>query len=410
MTTESLLPKVTSWRTPLLVIVAGCIIAMIGFGIRSVFGLFLEPMTTAHGWSRETFAIAMAIQNLLWGIGVPIAGALADRYGPMRVLSVGAVIYGLGVWGMAVTDSSMGLHLFGGLLTGLGIAFTAFSLALAAMAKVVGPERRTLVLGLGTAAGSLGQVIFSPLGQQFIANYGWQSALMILAATALLIIPLSLCLPNNQTHTGEAACDQTLNEALREAMGHRGFVLLTVGFFVCGFHVAFITVHFPSYVKDLGLAPEVGAYALSIIGLFNIAGSFLSGAAGTRWSKKSGLAFIYFTRAIVITALLLAPKTPMTIYLFAAAMGILWLSTVPLTSGIVAQVFGVRYMATLFGIVFFSHQIGSFLGVWLGGRLYDTTGTYDAIWWAGVILGLVAAFIHLPINEHPLPRLAVESR
>jgi MFS family permease len=410
MTTESLFPKVSSWRTPLLVIVTGCIIAMIGFGIRSVFGLFLEPMTTTHSWSRETFAIAMAIQNLLWGIGVPIAGALADRYGPMRVLSVGAVIYGLGVWGMAVTDSSMGLHLFGGLLTGLGIAFTAFSLALAAMAKVVGPERRTLVLGLGTAAGSLGQVIFSPLGQQFIANYGWQSALMILAATALLIIPLSLCLPNNQTHTGEAACNQTLTEALREAMGHRGFVLLTVGFFVCGFHVAFITVHFPSYVKDLGLAPEVGAYALSIIGLFNIAGSFLSGAAGTRWSKKSGLAFIYFTRAIVITALLLAPKTPTTIYLFAAAMGILWLSTVPLTSGIVAQVFGVRYMATLFGIVFFSHQIGSFLGVWLGGRLYDTTGTYDAIWWAGVILGLIAAFIHLPINERPLPRLAVESR
>lgn len=398
-----------SWQTPLLVIAAGCLIAMIGFGIRSVFGLFLEPMTTSHGWTRETFAIAMAIQNLLWGIGVPIAGALADKHGPMRVLSVGAVIYAIGVWGMAVTDSSVGLHLFGGLLTGLGIAFTAFSLALAAMAKIVGPERRTLVLGLGTAAGSLGQVIFSPLGQQFIASYGWQSALMILAATALLIIPLSLCLPNNQTHAGEAASNQTLNEALREALGHRGFVLLTVGFFVCGFHVAFITVHFPAYVKDLGLAPHVGAYALSIIGLFNIAGSFLSGAAGTRWSKKSGLAFIYFTRAIVITALLLSPKTELTIYLFAGAMGILWLSTVPLTSGIVAQVFGVRYMATLFGIVFFSHQIGSFLGVWLGGRLYDTTGTYDAIWWAGVVLGLLAAFIHLPINEHPLPRLALKA-
>ncbi|MCW8975300.1 MAG: MFS transporter [Sedimenticola sp.] len=401
--------KSKSWQTPLLVIAAGCLIAMIGFGIRSVFGLFLEPMTTSHGWTRETFAIAMAIQNLLWGIGVPIAGALADKHGPMRVLSVGAVIYAIGVWGMAVTDSSMGLHLFGGLLTGLGIAFTAFSLALAAMAKIVGPERRTLVLGLGTAAGSLGQVIFSPLGQQFIASFGWQSALMILAATALLIIPLSLCLPDNQSHTGEAASNQTLNEALREALGHRGFVLLTVGFFVCGFHVAFITVHFPAYVKDLGLAPHVGAYALSIIGLFNIAGSFLSGAAGTRWSKKSGLAFIYFTRAIVITALLLSPKTELTIYLFAGAMGILWLSTVPLTSGIVAQVFGVRYMATLFGIVFFSHQIGSFLGVWLGGRLYDTTGTYDAIWWAGVVLGLLAAFIHLPINEHPLPRLALKA-
>jgi MFS family permease len=383
---------------------------MIGFGIRSVFGLFLEPMTLTHGWSRETFALAMAIQNLLWGIGVPVAGAMADRFGPMRVLSFGALLYAIGVWGMATTDSSLGLHLFGGVLTGLGIAFSAFSIALAAMAKVVGPERRTLVLGLGTAAGSFGQVVFSPLGQQFIAAFGWQAALLILAASALLIIPFALVLPDSHTHLGEPSYDQSLIEALREAAGHRGFVLLTVGFFVCGFHVAFITVHFPSYVKDLGLAPEVGAYALAIIGLFNIAGSFLSGAAGTRWSKKSGLAFIYFTRAAVITALLLAPKTPLTIYLFAAAMGILWLSTVPLTSGIVAQVFGVRYMATLFGIVFFSHQIGSFLGVWLGGRLYDTTGTYNAIWWAGVVLGLLAALIHLPINERPLARLAPETR
>jgi len=402
-------PHPHNWRTPLLVIVAGCLIAMIGFGIRSVFGLFLEPMTLTHGWSRETFAIAMAIQNLLWGIGVPVAGAMADRYGPMKVLSFGALLYGIGVWGMATTDSNMGLHLFGGVLTGLGIAFSAFSIALAAMAKVVGPERRTLVLGLGTAAGSLGQVVFSPLGQQFIAAFGWQSALLILAAIALLIIPLALALPDSHTHQGEPAFDQSLGEALREAAAHRGFVLLTTGFFVCGFHVAFITVHFPSYVKDLGLAPEVGAYALALIGLFNIAGSFLSGAVGTRWSKKGGLAFIYFSRAIVITAMLLAPKTALTIYLFAAAMGILWLSTVPLTSGIVAQVFGVRYMATLFGIVFFSHQVGSFFGVWLGGRLYDTTGTYNAVWWAGVVLGLLAAIIHLPINERPLARLASES-
>lgn len=408
MRNHSPAPNPHNWRTPLWVIVAGCLIAMIGFGIRSVFGLFLEPMTLTHGWSRETFAIAMAIQNLLWGIGVPVAGAMADRYGPTRVLSFGALLYGLGVWGMATTDSSLGLHLFGGVLTGLGIAFSAFSIALAAMAKVVGPERRTLVLGLGTAAGSLGQVIFSPLGQQFIAAFGWQSALLILAASALLIIPLSLALPDSHTHQGEPAFDQSLGEALREAAGHRGFVLLTSGFFVCGFHVAFITVHFPSYVKDLGLAPEVGAYALALIGLFNIAGSFLSGAAGTRWSKKGGLAFIYFSRAIVITAMLLAPKTDLTIYLFAAAMGILWLSTVPLTSGIVAQVFGVRYMATLFGIVFFSHQVGSFLGVWLGGRLYDTTGTYNAIWWAGVALGLLAAIIHIPINERPLARLVPE--
>lgn len=399
-------PLTIGWRTPALVIVAGCLIAMIGFGVRSVFGLFLEPMTEARGWGRETFALAMAIQNLLWGIGVPIASAIADRFGPTRVLAVGAVLYGAGVWGMATTTSSMGLHLFGGLLTGLGIAFTAFSIVLASLAKVVGPERRSLVLGLGTAAGSFGQVVFSPLGQLFIAQFGWYSTLLILAVTALIIIPLALVLPGNTEHPGEAVNQQSIGSAVIEAVGHRGFVLLTVGFFVCGFHVAFITVHFPAYVKDLGLPAEVGAYSIAIIGLFNIIGSFLSGAAGQRWSKKGGLAFIYFTRAIVITALLMAPKTELTIYLFASAMGILWLSTVPLTSGIVAQVFGVRYMATLFGIVFFSHQVGSFLGVWLGGRLYDTTGTYDAIWWAGVVLGVAAAVIHLPINERPLARLA----
>jgi MFS family permease len=393
------------WRTPALVIVAGCLIAMIGFGPRSVLGLFLEPMTLERGWSRETFGLAMAIQNLFWGAGVPVAGALADRYGPTRVLIVGALMYALGLWGMAMAESSLMLYLAGGVLTGLGVAFTAFSLALAAMARVVGPEKRSLVLGLGTASGSMGQVVFSPLGLAWIAAFGWQPALLLLAVSTLLILPLAFVLPSSTEVKGEVHFDQTIVEALREALAHRGFVLLTTGFFVCGFHVAFITVHFPSYVVDLGLGAQVGAYAIAIIGLCNIGGSFLSGAVGQRWSKKGGLAFIYFARAVCITALLLAPKTELTIYLFAGAMGILWLSTVPLTSGIVAQVFGVRYMATLFGVVFFSHQLGSFLGVWLGGRLYDTTGSYDPVWWAGVALGLLAAVIHLPINERPLARL-----
>ncbi|HEY5720333.1 MAG TPA: MFS transporter [Gammaproteobacteria bacterium] len=379
---------------------------MLGFGPRSVVGLFLEPMTQARGWGRETYGLAMAIQNLLWGIGVPVAGALADRFGPTRVMLVGALMYCLGLVGMALAESSLALHLTGGVLSGLGVAFTAFSLALASMARVVGPERRSLVLGLGTASGSLGQVVFSPLGQAWIAAFGWQTALYLLAACTLLIVPLAFALPSSTAAKGELPSDQTFVDALREAAGHRGFVLLTLGFFVCGFHVAFITVHFPAYVKDLGLGGHVGAYALSLIGLFNIAGSFLSGAAGQRWSKKGGLAFIYFARALCILGLLLAPKTELTMYLFAGAMGILWLSTVPLTSGIVAQVFGVRYMATLFGIVFFSHQVGSFLGVWLGGRLYDTTGNYDAVWWAGVALGVLAAAVHLPINERPLARLA----
>jgi predicted MFS family arabinose efflux permease len=398
--------RAADWRTPALVIVAGCLIAMLGFGPRSVLGLFLEPMTLTRGWSRETFGLAMAIQNLFWGAGVPVAGALADRYGPTRVLVVGALMYALGLWGMAMAESSLALHLAGGILTGLGVAFTAFSLALAAMARVVGPEKRSLVLGLGTASGSMGQVVFSPLGQAGIAALGWQPALLLLAASTLLILPLAFLLPSSTEAKGEVHSDQRLGEALREALSHRGYVLLTTGFFVCGFHVAFITVHFPAYVKDLGLGAQVGAYAIALIGLCNIAGSFLSGALGQRWSKKGGLAFIYFARAICITALLLAPKTELTIYLFAGAMGILWLSTVPLTSGIVAQVFGVRYMATLFGVVFFSHQLGSFLGVWLGGRLYDTMGSYDPVWWAGVVLGVLAAVIHLPINEKPLARLA----
>ena len=406
MTSSPAGPQASGWRTPLLIIIAGCLISTIGFGLRSVFGLFLEPMTVDQGWNRETFALALAIQNLLWGAGVPVAGALADRFGPSRVLGVGAIVYGLGVYGMAEATSGLTLHLFAGVVTGLGVAFTAFSIAMAAMARVVGPERRSLALGLGTAAGSFGQVLFSPLAQAWIQAFGWHDALLILAVIAGLIIPLALILPNDTSVKGEPANDQGLSEALREALAHRGYVLLTIGFFVCGFHVAFIAVHFPAYITDLGLAAEVGAYAIALIGLFNIAGSFLSGVYGQRWSMKSGLSTIYVLRAIAITALLFAPKTALTIYVFSCAMGILWLSTVPLTTGIVAQVFGVRYMATLFGIVFFSHQLGSFIGVWLGGFLYDRTGSYDAVWWAGVVLGLAAAIIHLPINERPLPRLA----
>lgn len=399
----------SGWRTPLMVILAGCLIAMIGFGIRSVFGLFLEPMTIDRGWDRETFGLAMAIQNLLWGLGVPIAGAIADRFGPARVLVFGAVVYAIGVWGMAGAESAAALHVFGGVLTGIGVAFTAFSLAMAAMAKVVGPERRSLALGLGTAAGSFGQVVFSPIGLGFIEAYGWNPALLILAASAFIIIPLAFVLPNNTQGKGEPVSNQSLTDALKEARGHRGYVLLTVGFFVCGFHVAFITVHFPAYVGDLGLDASVGAIAISLIGLFNILGSFASGMVGQRYSKKSSLSTIYFLRAIVIAALLLAPKTDLTIYLFAGAMGLLWLSTVPLTTGIVAQVFGVKYMATLFGVVFFSHQLGSFAGIWLGGYLYDTVGSYDGVWWAGVALGLLAAVIHMPIDEKPLARLAPAS-
>ncbi|MCY4467166.1 MAG: MFS transporter [Thiotrichales bacterium] len=389
------------------VVLAACLISMFGFGIRASFGLYLEPLTVAKEWPRETFALAMAIQNLLWGIGVPVAGAIADRWGPGLVIAVGAVLYGMGVAGMAVSDSGLAFHLTGGLLAGTGVAFTSFSLALASIARVVSPERRSLALGFGTSAGSLGQVIFSPISQALIANYGWYDALVLLSFLTLVIIPLAFTLPSTGKAPGEPDSDQTMGEALGEAMNHRGFVLLTVGFFVCGFHVAFMTTHFPAYVTDIGLPSQVGAYALSIVGLVNIAGAFLAGAVGQRFSKKSSLAVIYFCRSVVIAGLLVAPVSEITIYVFAFAMGFFWLSTVPLTTAIVGQIFGLKFMATLFGVVFFSHQIGSFLGVWLGGVLYDRTGSYDMMWWAGIFFGVFAAIVHMPIDEKPLPRLAL---
>ena len=397
--------RLHNWRTPVVVIVAGCLIATVGFGVRSIFGLFLAPMTVAQDWSRETFALALAIQNLMWGIGMPVAGAIADRYGPRYVLVGGTVVYALGTWGMAASSSGVVLQFTAGVVVGLGVAFTAFSLALAAMARAVGPERRSLALGLGTAASSLGQVLFSPIGQGFITAFGWYTALVLLAAILLVIIPLAFALPNGTTAGSERTTDQTLGEALAEARTHRGFVLLTSGFFVCGFHVAFITVHFPAFVQDVGLAPSVGAISIALIGAFNIVGSFGSGAFGQRWSKKRGLSGIYSLRAVVISLMLLAPKTESTIFLFSAVIGVLWLSTVPLTTGIIGQVFGIRFLATLFGVVFVSHQVGSFLGVWLGGYIFDRTGSYDPVWWLGVALSIAAAVIHIPIDERPLPRL-----
>ena len=394
------------WQKPVVVMIAGCLICLIGFGARSTFGLFLTPMSGAMEWDRETFALAMAIQNLLWGLMMPVAGILADRYGYVLVIIGGALVYALGLWGMAFTDSVTILHLTAGVLTGVGVSFTSFTLISTAMVRVVGPEKRSLVFGVGTAATSFGQVLFSPITQGVIDGYGWESGLFFLFFSILIILPLALLLPFSPGVKGEQETGQTISEAIREAAQHRGFILLTTGFFVCGFHVAFIGIHFPAYVTDLGFAPRVGAWSIALIGIFNIVGSILSGMYGRRGVKKLGLSFIYAARAVVILVLLVMPKTELSLYLFAAAMGILWLSTVPLTNMVVAQIFGVRYMATLYGFVFVSHQLGSFLGVWLGGFLYDMTGTYDLVWYAGIVLGIVAALVHLPINEAPLARLA----
>ena len=398
----------TSWRSPLVIISAGCLIAVLGFGTRSMFGFFLEPMTGANGWSREEYSLAMAIQNLIWGLAVPIAGAIADKFGPMKVLMLGSIFYALGILGMAESQSITGLYLFGGLLTGLGVAFTAFSIAMAAIARAVSPERRSLALGLGTAAGSLGQVIFSPLALHWIHVHGWNDALFIHALVVLLVLPLAFALPADTIAKGEIHIDQSLTDALKEARDHYGFVLLTIGFFVCGFQLGFITIHLPPYVSDIGLNPRVAAIALALIGGFNIIGSLGSGVIGQYWSKKKSLSFIYLLRGLLIVGLMVSPKTEVVIFIFSASMGLLWLSTVPLTSGIIAQVFGLRYMATLFGIVFFSHQLGSFLGIWLGGLLYDATGSYNVVWWLGAILGLAAAIVHWPIDEKPLPRLKLK--
>ena len=394
------------WRTPAVVMVAGCMIAIIGMGTRASLGLFLEPMSSSLSWSRETYALAMAIQNLLWGILLPFAGALTDRYGASWVISAGAVFYSLGLWGMSVADSVFMLHVSGGILMGLGSSFVAFNLAIAAMVKVVGPERRLFVMGVGTAATSVGQLIFSPMAQGLISNFGWSDALVYLSFISMLIISFAVLLPSNPEVQGEEVTTQSLGEAVREAFSQRGFILLMIGFFACGFHVAFIGIHLPAYVTDLGLAPQVGAYCLALIGLFNIAGSFLSGMVGSRWSKTYGLSWIYFGRALVILGLLLAPKTALTLYVFSALMGLLWLSTIPLTTGVLTDVFGVRYVATLYGFVFFGHQVGSFIGVWLGGILYDRYGSYDGMWWAGIVVGVLAALIHLPISEKPVSRVA----
>jgi MFS family permease len=369
-------------------------------------GFFLTPMTTANGWSREAFALAIAIQNLLWGIGQPFAGVVADRFGTWRVLTAGAALYAAGLALMALTTDEATLSLTAGVVLGLGIAGSAFFLVLSAFARILPDHMRSMAFGIGTAAGSAGQLLFAPIGLGVIDAWGYQAALFAMAALMVFIPFLAMPLAGKPApQPGVTGRDQSIREALVEAFAHRSYLYLVAGFFVCGFHIAFITVHLPPYVVDHGLDPAWGAFALALIGGFNILGSLAAGTLSSRFPKHYILSAIYFSRAVAYGVFWLMPVTPTSVALFAAAAGFLWLSTVPPTHGLVVTMFGTRWLAMLSGIAFFSHQVGAFLGAWLGGRLYDTTGSYDGVWILGVLLGIFGGVINLPIVERPVDRL-----
>jgi MFS family permease len=379
-------------------VIAGCVIAAVTNGIRTSFGLFTLPITTDLGVSREAWGLAMAIQNLAWGVAQPIAGGLADRYGTAKVIVGGLVIYALGMVLMVYSPTGGVLNLTAGLIVGVGIASSSFSIVMAAFGRNVPQEKRAMIFGIATAASSFGQFAFAPIGQGFIANFGWANALLYLAMILALVIPLTYAL-RGRTENATGQADMPFMQALARAWGHGSYKLLVVGFFVCGFHLAFINVHMPAYLVQCGLPPEVGSWSIAVIGLFNVVGSLLSGYLGSRLPKQLLLASIYFARAVAIGLFVLFPVTELSAYVFAAAMGLLWLSTVPLTAGLVSLFFGARYMGMLYGVAFLSHQIGSFVGVWLGGYVYDATGSYSLVWYLGILLGLGSAAIHLPIRE-----------
>ncbi len=392
-----------SWRTSTVVLVCGSLILTLALGIRHGFGLFLQPVTADMHWSRETFALAIAVQNLVWGVTQPFAGMLADKYGSGRVVVGGALLYVLGLAWMAHPTSELTFVLAAGVLIGTGLSGVTFSVIAGVLGRAFPPEKRSMVLGISAAAGSFGQFLLLPLTQWLLSNVGWVGALMALGAVGIGMAPLAAALVERRiahTHTFR----QSAGEAISEALGHRGYVLLTVGFFVCGFQVVFIGVHLPAYLADHGLPARVAVTALALIGLFNIIGTYTTGWLGSRMPKRYILSFIYFGRAIVIAIFVYLPLSAASVYAFAMALGALWLSTVPPTNAIVAQVFGVRYLAMLSGFTFLSHQMGSFLGAWLGGRLYDVTGSYDIVWYLSIGLGVIAGLINLPIDEREIRR------
>src|ERR1700722_12595396 len=408
MATVEAAPSRMSWRTPAVIIVCGCAMAALSFGPRSALGFFLTPMSQENGWGRDVFSMALAMQNLLWGAAQPFAGAIADRYGALRVLSGGALMYVLGLFLMANSYSPAMLEVSAGVLLGFGLSGCSFNVVLAAFGKLL-PERwRSLAFGAGTAEGSFGQFLFSPLAVALKEAYGWQSALMIFACLCLVMLPLSLALatPRNVATPG-AVAPQSLKQALSEAFGHRSYMLLVLGFFTCGFQLAFITIHMPAYLVDKGLSASVGGWTIAVIGLFNIIGSLTAGWLGNRLPKRYILSVIYLIRALAVLAFISFPVTPTSAIIFGAVMGLMWLSTVPPTNGLIAMMFGTKWLAMLAGFAFFSHQVGGFLGVWIGGLAYEHTGSYDLVWWLSILFGVMSALINLPIVEKPVERLAV---
>ncbi|NRA55321.1 MAG: MFS transporter [Gammaproteobacteria bacterium] len=387
-----------------------CVLLAINFGLRSSLGFFMAPISQEFGYGREVFAFSLALQNLCWGLFQPAAGAFADKFGTVRTLIIGALLYALGLYITSVSGSVWELNIGAGLLIGMGISGTGFGIVLPALAKMVAPEKRAFALGLGTAAGSAGQLLLIPVAQSFITSYGWQIALLLMAGGALCMMFFSAPFRSVPTTGSQANIDdgQTLPQALKEATGHVHYWLLIAGFFVCGFQLAFITVHMPAFLSDQGFDTSVAVTSLSLIGLFNIFGCLLFGSWSGKYSKKNLLGIIYALRAIVITLFMLVPMTTITVYLFSIATGFLWLATVPPTSGLVAQMFGLRHMGTLYGIVFLNHQLGSFLGVWLGGYIYDESGTYDIVWWTAAGIALLTALIHIFIDERPVARVRAQ--
>jgi MFS family permease len=395
-----------TWRTPAVIAVCGCLIGMITFGPRSTMGFFLTPLSQTNGWGRDVFALAIAVQNLLWGVGQPLAGAIADRFGTNRVLSVGAVLYAAGLIVMAYSTNPGVLQISAGVLIGFGLSGCAFTVVLGAFGKLLPESWRSLAFGAGTAAGSFGQFLYSPLAVLLMGVVGWQETLVIFGCSILLVLPLSLALATERSAGPLVAAPpkQSVRQALAEAFKHRSYVLLVVGFFTCGFQLAFVTVHLPSYLVDRGLSTQVGGWTLAIIGIFNIIGSLSAGWLGNRMPKRYLLSIIYFARALSIIAFITLPASPAATYVFGAVTGLLWLSTVPPTSALVALMFGTRWLTMLFGFAFFSHQVGGFLGVWLGGIAFERTGSYDLVWWLSVLFGVLSALINLPIVEKPVVR------